>query len=129
MLLAATPFLTVFAALVMSTARIIGNGARSANMYSAIGLPWVHSLPADQHAAGVWALALGEAALFAAVLLLLRRWPSLDDITDPSDEGERSGAGALGQRGVRGGGDPTLAPQFASPLEPVQPEAVAHDEQ
>lgn len=78
MLLAAMPFDIVFGAMVMTTGRVIGNGPAGANMYSALALPWVPSLLADQHLAGGIALAIGEVTLLAAMAALLLRWNRID---------------------------------------------------
>jgi putative copper resistance protein D len=79
LLLAAMPADVVFAAAVLNTHRIIGNGAGGFNFYQALALPWVSSLSGDQHAAGIVALAVGEVALMVALAALLPRWsPSMD---------------------------------------------------
>jgi len=79
MLLAAMPTDTVFAAVLLTTHRIVGNGNGGDNLYQALALPWVHSLPADQHTAGIVALAITEATLLAAVMVLLLRWSAAED--------------------------------------------------
>jgi putative copper resistance protein D len=79
MLLAAMPSDTVFAAVLLTTHRVIGNGDAGDNMYQALALPWVHSLLADQHAAGIVALAITEVTLLAAVVILLLRWSAAED--------------------------------------------------
>ncbi|HEX3782905.1 MAG TPA: cytochrome c oxidase assembly protein [Pseudonocardiaceae bacterium] len=79
MLLAAMPFDTVFAAILLTTHQVIGNGDAGDNMYSSLGLPWVHNLLADQRLAGILALILGEASLLVAVIALLVHWTGLDE--------------------------------------------------
>lgn len=85
MLLAAMPGDAVFAAAVMNTHRVIGNGPAGYLMYTALHLPWVPDLLADQWAGGVAALAIGEVALLVALAAVLARW------SDESDD--RSGPG------------------------------------
>jgi putative copper resistance protein D len=82
MLLAAMPFDSVFAAILMTTPTVVGNGAAGDDMYSSLGLPWVSSLLGDQRAAGLLALIIGEASLLIAIVALLTRWSSLDDRSD-----------------------------------------------
>jgi putative copper resistance protein D len=79
MRLAAGPCLLVFAALVVTTRRVLGNGAAGYNMYQSLHLPWVPDLLADQRVDGTIALVLGETALLAGVLVLLARWRRLDE--------------------------------------------------
>lgn len=82
MLLAAMPADIIFGAVLMTTRHVIGNGPAGANMYSALALPWVHSLLADQRLAGGIALAVGEASLLVALVALLLRWQQLDTAPD-----------------------------------------------
>jgi putative copper resistance protein D len=79
LLLAAMPADVIFAAVVLNTHRIIGNGAGSFNFYQALDLPWVSSLASDQHAAGLIALVVGEIALLGALAALLPRWSPAAD--------------------------------------------------
>ncbi|MEU0529047.1 cytochrome c oxidase assembly protein [Amycolatopsis tolypomycina] len=74
LLLAAMPADVLFAAYVMTTPRVIGNGPAAAQMYQALHLPWLADLLADQWAGGVVALAVGEFALLVALGGLLARW-------------------------------------------------------
>jgi putative copper resistance protein D len=85
MLLAAGPFTALFAAAVVTTRRVLGDGAAGYNMYSALHLPWVSSLLAEQRVGGVVALTVGEISLFVAMAVLLRRWGRVDD--DPEATG------------------------------------------
>ncbi|WP_020496033.1 cytochrome c oxidase assembly protein [Sciscionella marina] len=78
MLLAAMPLDIVFGALLTSTDRIIGNSLGGGNMYTALALPWVPDLRADQFLAGTLALLIGELSLLIAVVALLVRWKSID---------------------------------------------------
>lgn len=119
MLLAATPFTTVFAALVMTDRSVIGNGYHSANMYTALDLPWVHSLLGDQRLAGELALGIGEAALFAAVVVLLLRWSRVDD--DPLASGLPDATRLLAGAQRRAGAPPSTA--AGPPLAPFTSQA------
>lgn len=110
MVLAAAPFTAAFAAVVISTRVVLGNGPAGSNMYSALALPWVPDLLADQRLAGLLALAIGEASLFAALVVLLARWAVVDD--DP----DASGMIRIGD--LRG-----------RPVESPQPQAVGDDQQ
>jgi putative copper resistance protein D len=88
MVLAASPFTAVFAALVVASPRVLGNGPAGYNMYTALDLPWIPGVPgllADQRLGGVIALVIGEVGLFAAVVVLLVRWSAVDD--DPRASG------------------------------------------
>lgn len=78
MLLAAMPFSAVFATLVLSSRRVLGNALSSGNMYSALQLPWAHDLSADQRIGALIGLGVGELTLFAALATLLVRWSALD---------------------------------------------------
>ena len=82
MLLAAMPFDSVFAAILMTSHTVVGNGAAGDNMYSSLALPWVHDLLADQRSAGLLALIIGEASLLIAIVALLAHWSSLDERDD-----------------------------------------------
>ncbi|MGI8416184.1 MAG: cytochrome c oxidase assembly protein, partial [Nakamurella sp.] len=110
MVLAAAPFTAAFAAVVISTQAVIGNGAAGSNMYSALAEPWVPDLLADQRLAGILALAIGETSLFAALVVLLARWAMVDD--DPDASG-MIGIDALLDRSVKS----------------AQPQAVRDDQQ
>lgn len=89
MLIAAAPFCAVFAGLVMTTHRIIGNGLAAGNMYSALSL-WPHSLAQDQRTGGLVALFVGDVTLFAALVIVLVRWKGADDMWyQPADERSR----------------------------------------
>lgn len=88
MVLAASPFTAVFAALVIASPRVLGDGPAGYNMYSSLHLPWIQGVPgllADQRLGGVIALVIGEVGLFAAVVVLLMRWTAVDD--DPLASG------------------------------------------
>jgi cytochrome c oxidase assembly factor CtaG/putative copper export protein len=82
MLLAAMPFDSVFAAILLTTKTVVGNGPAGDNMYQSLALPWVTSLLGDQHAAGLLALIIGEATLLIAIIALLVHWSSLDERGD-----------------------------------------------
>lgn len=81
MLIAAAPFCAVFAGLVMTTHRVLGNGLAAGNMYSAL-LLWPHNLLDDQRAGGLVALFIGDLTLFVALVAVLMRWTSNDDEMD-----------------------------------------------
>jgi putative copper resistance protein D len=85
MLLAAGPFTALFAAVVVTTRRVLGDGPAGYNMYGALHLPWVSNLLADQRVGAVIALTVGEISLFVAMLVLLLRWGRVDD--DPAASG------------------------------------------
>jgi len=106
MLLAAMPFEAVFAGLVMSTHRVLGNSLASGNMYAALRLSWVHDLAADQRLGGLVALIVGEVAVTGAIVSLLVRWWRLDEPLFPAS-----------------GGVPLRRP------DPAQPQAVGDHEQ
>jgi putative copper resistance protein D len=97
MLLAAMPGDAVFAAAVMNTHRVLGNGPASYLMYDALHLPWIGGLLGDQWTGGVLALAIGELSLLVALAAVLARW------SDEADD--RSGPGGydalLAQRAQR----------------------------
>jgi putative copper resistance protein D len=82
MLLAAMPSDTVFAAILLTTHRVVGNGDAGDNLYRSLALPWVHSLLSDQRVGGVVALAITEVSLLAAVVVLLSRWSGVDADAD-----------------------------------------------
>jgi cytochrome c oxidase assembly factor CtaG/putative copper export protein len=83
-LLAAMPADIVFAAVLINTRRVIGNGVAAANFYQALKLPWVPNLLADQRCAGMLALAIGELTLFVVMVALLLRWSRTDSMFDES---------------------------------------------
>jgi putative copper resistance protein D len=86
MLLAAMPADTVFAAMLLTTRGVVGNGAAGDNFYQSLGLPWVRDLLADQRVAGVIALVVTEVSLLAAVVVLLLRWSLVDSAVDADVE-------------------------------------------
>lgn len=119
MLLAAMPVDVVFAAAVINTHRILGNGAAGANMYSALNLPWVTSLAADQRRAGAWALGLAELSLLLALAVLVAAWHR-QQATGPAYE---ELVAVLRRRAAP---DPARS---AAPGESAQPQAVGHHQQ
>jgi cytochrome c oxidase assembly factor CtaG/putative copper export protein len=88
MLLAAMPTDTVFAAVVLTTHTVIGNGPAGDNQYQALALPWVHSLLADQRLGGIIALVITEVSLLIAVVVLLLRWATVENAADADAERE-----------------------------------------
>jgi putative copper resistance protein D len=72
-LLIAAPFCAVFAALVMTTHRVLGNGLSAGNMYSSLLLSWHPNLLDDQRLGGIVALIASDGTLFAALVVLLVR--------------------------------------------------------
>lgn len=117
MLLAAMPFDVLFGALVIGSHRILGNGAAGANMYSALGLPWVPSLAADQRLAGALALVLGELALLIALVALVVGWRRAEHRDDTGYEQLLAALRSAGRAAPVG------------PVEAAQPQAVGHHEQ
>jgi cytochrome c oxidase assembly factor CtaG len=93
MLIAAAPFCAVFAGLVITDHRVIGNGLAAGNMYSAL-LLWPHSLLKDQRLGGVIALVIGDATLFAALVVLLVRWRRGDDDWEHTGTSDANAAAA-----------------------------------
>lgn len=89
LLLAAMPCDILFGATLITSRSVVGNGPAGANMYSALALPWVHSLLADQRTAGELALLIGEAALEVALIALVVRWADLDKAVGASWAGSR----------------------------------------
>lgn len=86
MLLAAMPADTVFAAVLLTTRTVVGDGPAGDNFYRALALPWVPDLLADQRTGGLFALLLGEVALLAVVVFLLLRWWSVENAADADNE-------------------------------------------
>lgn len=86
LLLAAMPADTIFAAILLTTRTVVGNGAAGFNMYQALALPWVPDLLADQRLGGVLALVIGEVSLLVAVVVLLARWWAVESDADAADE-------------------------------------------
>lgn len=88
MLLAAMPTDTVFAAVLLTTHTVVGNGPAGDNQYQALALPWVHGLLADQRLGGVIALVITEVSLLIAVVVLLVRWSAVERAADAEAERE-----------------------------------------
>ncbi len=87
LLLAAMPAEIVLAAIIIGSSRIIGNGNASGNLYTALALPWVPSLAADQRLGGYLMLAIGAASAFAMLAALLIQWrPAASDEPDAGDD-------------------------------------------
>jgi putative copper resistance protein D len=108
LILAAMPFELLFAAAVLASRHIIGNGSASANLYSALDLPWVPDLAADQRLGGYLALAIGEAIMLFALAVVVVRWRPAEPDRDYQQLLD------------------TLARRRA---EAAQPQTVGHDEQ
>ena len=115
MLLAAMPFDVLFGALVIGSHRILGNGAAGANMYSALGLPWVPSLAADQRLAGALALVLAELSLLIALVAVVAGWRRAERRDDTGYDELLAALRSAG-RGTR-------------PVETAQPQAVGDHQQ
>jgi len=80
LLLVAMPFDVVLAAAIAGHGHLIGDGPASANLYTALDLPWVHSLAADQRLGAYLALAVSEVVMFAMLVVVVVRWrPSAPD--------------------------------------------------
>lgn len=86
MLLAAMPSDTVFAAVLMTSHTVVGNGPAGDNFYRSLALPWVHDLLADQRVGGIVALVVTEVTLLAAVVVLLLRWSAVEHAADSAAE-------------------------------------------
>jgi putative copper resistance protein D len=74
LLLVAMPFDIVFAAAILATDHVIGNGSASANLYQALALPWVPSLLADQRLGAYLALLTSELVMFLMLTIVVARW-------------------------------------------------------
>lgn len=85
LLLAVMPADIIFAAAILGTRRIIGDGNAGANLYTALALPWVHSLAADQRLGAYLALAIGEAAVLLTLVVLVLRWRPAERDSDEAD--------------------------------------------
>jgi putative copper resistance protein D len=86
MLLAAMPTDTVFAAVLLTTPTVVGNGAAGDNFYRSLALPWVRDLLSDQRAGGLIALVVTEVSLLAAVVFLVLRWWAEETAADLDTE-------------------------------------------
>jgi putative copper resistance protein D len=86
MLLAAMPSDTVFAATLMTTHTVVGNGDAGDNYYRSLALPWVRDLLADQRLGGLIALVITEVSLLAVVVVLLARWFAVENAADADAE-------------------------------------------
>lgn len=86
MLLAAMPSDTVFAAMLMTSRTVVGNGPAGDDFYQSLALPWVRDLLGDQRVAGLVALVVSEVVLLAAVVVLLVRWSAVESAVDAEDE-------------------------------------------
>jgi putative copper resistance protein D len=136
MLLAAMPFDVLFGALVIGSHRILGNGAAGANMYSALGLPWVPSLAADQRLAGALALVLGELALLIALVAVVVGWRRAEHRDDTGYEQLLAALRSAGRGAPVGPVGPVEAALRSAgrgapvgPVEAAQPQAVGHHQQ
>jgi putative copper resistance protein D len=130
MLLAAMPFDLVFGAAVIGSHRILGDGSAGANLYTALALPWVHSLSADQRLGGVLSLGFGEAAFLATLAVLVLWWHRAENGGDAGD-GYQDLLRALAAR-TSGAPSPEpepLAKAGPLPAEAAQPQAVGHHQQ
>ncbi|MFC8850085.1 MULTISPECIES: cytochrome c oxidase assembly protein [unclassified Micromonospora] len=73
-LMAAMPSCVAFAAAILNSSDLIGNGPASGNLYTGLDLPWVRDLAADQRLGGYLALAIGETCMLLLLAVLLWRW-------------------------------------------------------
>ncbi len=85
LLLAVMPADILFAAAIVASRRIIGDSRASANMYSALELPWVGSLHADQRLGAYLALAISEAAVLVTLAVAVARWRPAERDADLGD--------------------------------------------
>lgn len=113
LILVAMPFEVLFAAAILASKHIIGNGTASAGLYQALALPWVPDLAADQRLGAYLALAAGEAIMLVALAVVVVRWRP----AQPDDDYQH-----LLETIARRRSAPDLA-------EPAQSQAVGHDEQ
>jgi putative copper resistance protein D len=97
LLLAVMPADIVFAAAVLSSHRLLGDGVAGANLYTALDLPWVASLAADQRLGAYLLLGIGEACVLLVLVVLVARWRYGDD---DDDSGYAAVAAALRRRAV-----------------------------
>jgi putative copper resistance protein D len=74
LLLAVMPADIVFAASVLSSHRVLGDGLAGANLYTALDLPWVASLAADQRLGAYLLLGIGEASVLLVLVVLVAQW-------------------------------------------------------
>jgi cytochrome c oxidase assembly factor CtaG/putative copper export protein len=116
LILVAMPLDVLFAAGVLASRHLIGDGSASADLYRALALPWVPSLAADQRLGAYLALAVGEAVMLAALAVVVVRWRPAEPDSDYQQLLE-----TLSRR---------RAERSALDLaEAAQPQAVGHDEQ
>lgn len=116
LLLAVMPADILFAAAILGSRHIIGDGNASANLYTALAMPWVHSLAADQRLGAYLALAIGEACVLLTLVVLVLRWRPAERDSDEADY--RPLIEALRRRG-----------QDSAVAEGAQPQAVGDHQQ
>ncbi|MFC7549526.1 cytochrome c oxidase assembly protein [Plantactinospora sp. GCM10030261] len=91
-LMTAMPLCVAFGAAILGSADILGNGFASGNLYTALDLPWVRDLAADQRLGGYLALAIGEACMLLMLVILVVRWGGMErrqiDICEPAGFGD-----------------------------------------
>ncbi|MDG4825088.1 cytochrome c oxidase assembly protein [Asanoa sp. WMMD1127] len=73
-LMVAMPLCIVFGAALVNHRAVLGDGNASGNLYTALALPWVPDLQAEQRLGGYVSLALGEACMLVLLIVLVIRW-------------------------------------------------------
>jgi putative copper resistance protein D len=124
LLLAVMPADIVFGAAVLSSHRLLGDGVAGANLYTALDLPWISSLSADQRLGAYLLLGIGEACVLLTLVVLVARWRNDDDDQD----GYAAVAAALRRRAAD---DRAATADGALPdgAEAAQPQTVGDHEQ
>jgi hypothetical protein len=123
LLLAVMPADVVFGAAVLSSHRLLGDGVAGANLYTALDLPWISSLSADQRLGAYLLLGIGEACVLLTLVVLVAGWGNDDDDQD----GYAAVAAALRRRAVGGAvaGDNDLS----DGAERAQPQTIGDHQQ
>jgi cytochrome c oxidase assembly factor CtaG len=85
LLLAVMPADILFAGAILGSRRLIGDGNAGANMYTALALPWVHGLAADQRLGAYLALAISEICVLLILVVLVVRWRPAERDSDEAD--------------------------------------------
>ncbi len=116
LLLAVMPADIVFAAAILATRRLLGDGDAGAELYTALDLPWIRSLTADQRLGAYLALAIGEACVPLVLVVLVVGWRPA--ARDDDEAGYRAVVAALRDRATA-----------ADLTESAQPQAVGDHQQ
>ncbi len=73
-LLAVMPSCVLLGAAMIGVGHVLGDGAASANLYTAMALPWVSDLMGDQRWGGYLTLGSAEAVLLGVLVTVVVRW-------------------------------------------------------